>query len=140
MKWTAAYIVASLAAGFVAASAEAQEASPRYDRRWVYATHNLLVARNVDELVALIDRAGRAAPGERRPRAGAGRPVRRLLLAGRSGQDHVRRSRRGARGEDVVPHAGHRPEQLDGQRQAHPARGGAAPRLLSLLVLGPDEG
>jgi hypothetical protein len=37
-----------------------EPAKPRYSQRWVYAMHNLLVDKNVDDLVALIDRAGKA--------------------------------------------------------------------------------
>jgi hypothetical protein len=33
---------------------------PRYRQRWFYAAHNLLVDKNVDDLVSLIDRAGKS--------------------------------------------------------------------------------
>ncbi len=33
---------------------------PRYQQRWFYAMHNLLVDQNVDDLIALIRRAGKA--------------------------------------------------------------------------------
>src|SRR5262249_19195425 len=32
----------------------------RYERRWVYASHNLLVDENVDRLIGLIERAAKA--------------------------------------------------------------------------------
>src|SRR5438067_2231938 len=35
-------------------------AGPRYEQRWFYASHNLLVDRNADGLIALIRRAGKA--------------------------------------------------------------------------------
>src|SRR5262245_45059725 len=38
----------------------AAEPAPRYEQRWFYAMHNLLVDKNVDDLIALIDRAGKS--------------------------------------------------------------------------------
>src|SRR5437660_7426789 len=38
----------------------AETPSPRYSQRWVYASHNLLVKKNVDDLIALIARAGKS--------------------------------------------------------------------------------
>src|SRR3954447_12715750 len=35
-------------------------AGPRYEKRWFYASHNLLVDKNADGLIALIRRAGKA--------------------------------------------------------------------------------
>jgi hypothetical protein len=46
--------------GLGAAPAVADDAVPRYDRRWVYAAHNLLVDRNVDAVIALLERASAA--------------------------------------------------------------------------------
>src|SRR5499427_6471319 len=43
---------------WVATAVAADE--PRYAQRWVYASHNLLVEKNVNDLVALIDRAGKS--------------------------------------------------------------------------------
>lgn len=43
-----------------ASSAPAAEPPPRYEQRWFYAMHNLLVDKNVDDLIALIDRAGKS--------------------------------------------------------------------------------
>ncbi len=40
--------------------AHADEPAPRYARRWFYAPHNLLVDRNVDELIDLLGRAGKS--------------------------------------------------------------------------------
>jgi hypothetical protein len=37
-----------------------QEAKPRYDQRWFYASKNLLVDASADELIALIGRAGKS--------------------------------------------------------------------------------
>jgi hypothetical protein len=42
------------------APAVADDAGPRYDRRWMYAAHNLLVDRNVDAVIALFERASKA--------------------------------------------------------------------------------
>lgn len=39
--------------------APAQEAGPRYDRRWVWIMSNLLVDKEADRVVALVERAGR---------------------------------------------------------------------------------
>jgi hypothetical protein len=36
------------------------EPKPRYEQRWFYAMHNLLVDKNVDDLIALIERAGKS--------------------------------------------------------------------------------
>src|SRR5438128_2297821 len=41
-------------------SAFADEPKPRYEQRWFYAMHNELVDKNVDDLIALIKRAGKA--------------------------------------------------------------------------------
>jgi hypothetical protein len=38
----------------------ADETAPRYAQRWFYAQHNLLVDKNVDDLIALIDRAAKS--------------------------------------------------------------------------------
>lgn len=38
----------------------AQEGRPRYEKRWVYLAHNLLVDQNTDAAVALLARAGKA--------------------------------------------------------------------------------
>jgi hypothetical protein len=38
----------------------AQEGNVRYERRWVYLSHNLLVDQNADAVVALLERAGKA--------------------------------------------------------------------------------
>jgi hypothetical protein len=44
-----------------AATAAGRDAAPpRYADRWFYASHNLLVDKNVDALVALIERAGKS--------------------------------------------------------------------------------
>ena len=52
-------LVATFAAWLVSSQALGADGSPRYDRRWVYASHNLLVDKHVDELIALIERAGK---------------------------------------------------------------------------------
>ncbi|HEV3166697.1 MAG TPA: hypothetical protein VGZ22_21910 [Isosphaeraceae bacterium] len=39
--------------------ARAEELAPRYERRWIYASQNLLVDKNVDQLIELIQRAGK---------------------------------------------------------------------------------
>lgn len=44
---------------FIPASADKAK-KPRYAERWVYASHNLLVDKEADKLVALIERAGRS--------------------------------------------------------------------------------
>jgi hypothetical protein len=36
------------------------EARSKYEHRWFYASHNLLVEKNVDDLISLIERAGRS--------------------------------------------------------------------------------
>lgn len=41
-------------------SATAEDAPPRFSQRWFYASSNLLVDKNVDDLIALLDRAGKA--------------------------------------------------------------------------------
>jgi hypothetical protein len=38
----------------------ADEPKPRYEQRWFYAMHNLLVDKNADELIALIQRASKS--------------------------------------------------------------------------------
>lgn len=38
----------------------AEQPKTRFEQRWFYAMHNLLVDKNVDELVALIERAGKS--------------------------------------------------------------------------------
>jgi len=38
----------------------AAAAEPAYERRWVYCSHNLLVEKNVDDLIAIIQRAEKA--------------------------------------------------------------------------------
>lgn len=43
-----------------AATAPAAEPAPRYADRWFYAPHNLLVDRNVDEVITLLGRAGKS--------------------------------------------------------------------------------
>jgi hypothetical protein len=54
------FILAALALGIPASPLHAADARPRYGQRWVYASHNLLVDKNVDTLIALIDRAGKS--------------------------------------------------------------------------------
>lgn len=52
-------LCASLAAvGLATSLADADE--PLYQKRWFYSQHNLQVEKNADELIALIDRAGKA--------------------------------------------------------------------------------
>jgi hypothetical protein len=43
-----------------ATSNRADEPKPRFEHRWFYAAYNLLVDKNADELIALIERAGKA--------------------------------------------------------------------------------
>src|SRR5262245_36594165 len=38
----------------------AEEPKPLFAQRWLYASHNLLVEKNLDTLLALIDRAGKS--------------------------------------------------------------------------------
>src|SRR4051794_30251704 len=38
----------------------AGDTRPRYEQRWFYASHNLLVDRSADDLIALIRRAGQS--------------------------------------------------------------------------------
>jgi hypothetical protein len=52
--------LSSLFLGQVLPSSAAEKAPPRFDRRWFYAPYNLLVDKNVDQLVALIHRAGKS--------------------------------------------------------------------------------
>ncbi len=52
--------VLTLALLALAAGAALADDRPTYERRWVYASHNLLVDKNADDLVALIERAGKA--------------------------------------------------------------------------------
>lgn len=64
MRWLQSRAVragwALVAATMVLGSASAQDAAARYDRRWFYAAQNLLVDQNVDELIGLIERAGKS--------------------------------------------------------------------------------
>jgi hypothetical protein len=46
--------------GLFLVPARAAEPAPRYEQRWFYAMHNLLVDKSVDDLIALIDRAGKS--------------------------------------------------------------------------------
>lgn len=39
---------------------QAQQSANRYERRWIYAAQNLLVDQNVDTVIALVERAGKA--------------------------------------------------------------------------------
>src|SRR5262249_56602582 len=41
-------------------SSWAEEPQPRFQQRWFYAMHNLLVDKNADTLIALIERAGKS--------------------------------------------------------------------------------
>jgi hypothetical protein len=52
--------IVAIMAGAGVSVCRAQDPGPRFDRRWFYAASNLLVAKNVDELIALIERAGKA--------------------------------------------------------------------------------
>jgi hypothetical protein len=40
--------------------AAAEDAAPRFQQRWFYASHNLLVDKNADTLIGLIERAGKS--------------------------------------------------------------------------------
>ncbi len=53
-------VFCALCWGAGTACAVGREDSPRFTERWVYASHNLLVEDNVNQLVALIDRAARS--------------------------------------------------------------------------------
>jgi hypothetical protein len=57
---TRATCFASLVAFWFGLSLWAEEGAPRYDQRWFYASNNLLVDKNADDLVALIRRAGKS--------------------------------------------------------------------------------
>ena len=54
-RWSACLLVL-----VVALSVRADEAKPRYEQRWFYASHNLLVDKSADDVIALIERAGKA--------------------------------------------------------------------------------
>lgn len=45
---------------FLTLAAAARAAEPRYADRWVYCQHNLLVDKNVDDLIGLLDRSAKA--------------------------------------------------------------------------------
>ena len=55
---TTILVCLALGCGWPAAAAE--KAGPRYERRWLYASTNLLVDRNVEALTALLARAGKS--------------------------------------------------------------------------------
>jgi hypothetical protein len=57
MKKTFALGLASLLACSALLPVAAQEKTPRYEKRWVYMPFNLLVDKNVDEVLTLLERA-----------------------------------------------------------------------------------
>ncbi|HEY7424174.1 MAG TPA: hypothetical protein VH682_08055 [Gemmataceae bacterium] len=58
-KSTRLLIAFLLACAILRLSRASAEEAPRYTQRWFYAMHNLLVDKNVDQLIALIERAGK---------------------------------------------------------------------------------
>jgi hypothetical protein len=52
--------VVSLAIVLASSPVQADEAKPRYEQRWFYAAYNLLVDKNADQLIELLDRAGKS--------------------------------------------------------------------------------
>src|SRR5208337_1710239 len=54
------FLSSAIVVCFAAISAPAAEPEPLYAQRWFYASHNLLVEKQVDILVGLIERAGKA--------------------------------------------------------------------------------
>src|SRR5262245_6130706 len=57
---TRAVLLATLSLVWLDAAAGRAGEAPRYDRRWVYAQYNLLVDKNVEQVLSQIERAARS--------------------------------------------------------------------------------
>src|SRR3954465_2916169 len=60
MKIHAAALVLALLSAAAPAAADEAQPQPRYDRRWIYAQYNLLVDKNVEEVLSLLERGAKS--------------------------------------------------------------------------------